>query len=192
MLVFGAALLVRSLQNLRSVDGGFVKEGVIVFALDARDTRLPRERLSPLCADIVSRLGERPDVASGSCSTMSPVDTHSTRRAVTIDGLPTPERPPTVYANSVDAGYFDTLGLQIVRGRGLLPQEGAASGLRTYRPGSGLLFASYGLLWSVDLAPKWVVVGSVESRHLGSEAKRSPIVERSSNRYVSAGVAYRF
>ena len=75
---------------------------------------------------------------------------------------------------------------------GLTPPQAAASGLAAYRPGSGLLFASYGLLWSVDLTPSWVVVGSVESRHLGSEAKRSPIVERSSNRYVSAGVAYRF
>jgi predicted permease len=127
MLVFGAALLVRTLQNLRSVDGGFARNGVIVFALDARDTRLPRERLAPLCAEIIAQLDARPDVTSGTCSTMSPVDTHSTRRAITIDGRPRPDQPPTVYTNAIDAGYFETLGLPIVRGRGLLPQDGAAS-----------------------------------------------------------------
>jgi predicted permease len=127
MLVFGAALLVRTLQNLRSIDGGFVKEGVVVFALDARDTRLPRERLAPLCAEIIAQLDARPDVISGSCSTMSPLDTHSTRRAITIDGMPPPDRLPTVYTNSIDAGYFQTLGLPVVRGRGFLPQDGASS-----------------------------------------------------------------
>ena len=127
MLVFGAGLLVRTLQNLRSVDGGFARNGVIVFALDARDTRLPRERLAPLCAEIIAQLDARPDVTSGTCSTMSPVDTHSMRRAITIDGGPRPGQPPSVYTNSVDAGYFETLGLPIVRGRGLLPQDGAAS-----------------------------------------------------------------
>lgn len=72
------------------------------------------------------------------------------------------------------------------------PQQSAASGLRTYDAGSGLLFASYGFLWSVDLAQDWAVVGSVERRHLTGDARRSPLTEESTNHYVSAGVAYRF
>ena len=41
VLTFGAALLVRTLQNLQHVDGGFNTGNVLVFALDARDTRFP-------------------------------------------------------------------------------------------------------------------------------------------------------
>jgi outer membrane scaffolding protein for murein synthesis (MipA/OmpV family) len=75
---------------------------------------------------------------------------------------------------------------------GVTPQQSAATGFRAYQPGSGLLFSSLGLLWSYDLTGKWVVVGSLEARHLNGDARRSPLVERSTNHYLSAGVAYRF
>ena len=75
---------------------------------------------------------------------------------------------------------------------GVTPQESAATGLRTYQPGAGLLFGSAGLLWSFELSPDWVVVGSLEARRLLGDADGSPLTERSTNGYVSAGVAYRF
>ena len=75
---------------------------------------------------------------------------------------------------------------------GIAPQQSAATGLAGFEPGSGWLNTSAGLLWSVDLTPKWVAVGSLERRRLNGEAARSPLVERRSNGYVSAGAAYRF
>ena len=75
---------------------------------------------------------------------------------------------------------------------GITPQQAASTGLRAYSPEGGLLFASAGLLWSFDLAPSWVAVGNLEVRRLGSEGRGSPLAERSTNHYASAGVAYRF
>ena len=75
---------------------------------------------------------------------------------------------------------------------GITPEQSAVTGLPAYSAGSGLLFGSVGLLWSVHLAPKWVVVGNLELRHLYGDAARSPLTERSTSRYASAGVAYRF
>jgi outer membrane scaffolding protein for murein synthesis (MipA/OmpV family) len=72
------------------------------------------------------------------------------------------------------------------------PQQSVASGLATFQPGSGWLNASVGLLWSVDLTPKWVVVGSLERRRLVGDAADSPLAQRLSNNYITAGVAYRF
>jgi outer membrane scaffolding protein for murein synthesis (MipA/OmpV family) len=57
---------------------------------------------------------------------------------------------------------------------------------------SGLLFAGVGLLGSHRLTPKWDLVGSAELRRLSSDAMRSPIVERRTGFYASAGAAYRF
>ena len=74
----------------------------------------------------------------------------------------------------------------------MAPQQSVTTGLPAYRAGSGLLFASFGLLWSVDLSREWVVVGSMESRHLHGDAERSPLAERESNYYASAGLAYHF
>ena len=75
---------------------------------------------------------------------------------------------------------------------GITPEQSVATGLPAFRAGSGCLFSSFGLLWSVDLSRDWIVVGSMESRHLRGDAARSPLTQRASNYYASAGLAYRF
>jgi outer membrane scaffolding protein for murein synthesis (MipA/OmpV family) len=57
---------------------------------------------------------------------------------------------------------------------------------------SGLLLVSVGALASYDLSHRWTLLGSIESRRLGDEAARSPIVERRSGIYATTGLAYRF
>ena len=57
---------------------------------------------------------------------------------------------------------------------------------------SGLLFTSVGALASYDLSHRWLLVASLEARRLSDDAARSPIVERRSANYASAGIAYRF
>lgn len=74
----------------------------------------------------------------------------------------------------------------------ITPQQSAATGLPAFSAASGWLFASVGLLGSVDLSPHWVIVGSLESRRLQGDAARSPLVERASSHFASAGIAYRF
>lgn len=86
------------------------------------------------------------------------------------------------WANAKSAGSFYDI----------TPQQSAITGLPVFRAGSGLLFASLGLLWSVDLSRDWIVVGSMESRRLYGDAAHSPLAERGSNYYASAGLAYRF
>ena len=57
---------------------------------------------------------------------------------------------------------------------------------------AGLLFTSVGLLGSYDLARHWVAVASAELRRLAAEPSRSTFVQDRTNRYFSAGLAYRF
>jgi len=75
---------------------------------------------------------------------------------------------------------------------GIAPGESASTGLPAYSAGSGLLHASGGLLWGVDLSREWIVVGNLEGRRLHGDAARSPLAERTSNYYASASLAYRF
>jgi outer membrane protein len=75
---------------------------------------------------------------------------------------------------------------------GITPAQSAVSALPVYDAGGGWLFSSIGLLWSVDLARHWVVVGSMEARFLKGDAEHSPLTERSTNYFILAGVAYRF
>lgn len=57
---------------------------------------------------------------------------------------------------------------------------------------SGLLFVGFGLLGSYDLGPRWLLLGSLEMRQLYDEARTSPVAEKTSNYYASAGLAYRW
>ena len=75
---------------------------------------------------------------------------------------------------------------------GITPQQSAATGLTVFDAGSGPLFTSIGLLWSVDLSREWLALGSAEARKLRGDAARSPLTERTSNYYASVGLAYRF
>jgi outer membrane scaffolding protein for murein synthesis (MipA/OmpV family) len=72
------------------------------------------------------------------------------------------------------------------------PAQSGSTGLPKFEAGGGLLFGSFGLLWSFDLARHWVVVGNMEVRTLYGDAARSPITERSTNYFITAGLAYRF
>ena len=74
---------------------------------------------------------------------------------------------------------------------GVTPQQAATTGLPAFGAAGGNLFASVGLLGSVDLSPRWVLVGSLEARRLRGDAARSPLVERASNHVLSVGIAYR-
>jgi len=74
----------------------------------------------------------------------------------------------------------------------ITPPQSVLTGLRAFPAGGGWLFDSFGLLWSVDLTRHWVVLGSMEVRHLQGDAAHSPLTERSTNCYVAAGLAYRF
>lgn len=57
---------------------------------------------------------------------------------------------------------------------------------------SGIVYGSLGALASYDLARHWVLVGSLERRHLSDEAARSPLVVQRSASYAALGLAYRF
>lgn len=75
---------------------------------------------------------------------------------------------------------------------GISAQQSVSSGLSRFDAQSGTLFNSAGLLWSYDMNPQWMLLGSVEARQVSGDARNSPLVEVSSNRYASLGVAYQF
>jgi outer membrane protein len=94
------------------------------------------------------------------------------------------------------AGVYEGGGLQA----GLFTQATWANrksnrafyGQPGFDPEGGLLFASAGALASYDLTRQWVLVASVEGRRLQGDAAHSPLTERRSNTYASAGITYRF
>jgi outer membrane protein len=86
------------------------------------------------------------------------------------------------WANSKSAGSF----------YGITPALSGPTRLPAFDPGSGWMYGSVGLLWSFDVSKDWVAVGNLEARRLHGDVANSPLVERRSNYYATAGIAYRF
>lgn len=92
----------------------------------------------------------------------------------------------------VTAGVFSRGGLQAgVFGQATWGSESAVRSLYG-PPDSGLLFVSGGLLGSLELGRRWMLVAGLELRRLRDAAELSALTERRANRYASAGLAYRF
>ena len=76
-----------------------------------------------------SWLGSTVDGMSARAPTaMSPVVTNSEGRPIAVPGFSHPQREvPPAFANSIDSGYFETFGVDVVRGRQLTPADHSAS-----------------------------------------------------------------
>ncbi len=75
---------------------------------------------------------------------------------------------------------------------GITPALSGPTRLPAFDPGSGWAYVSGGLLWSFDVSKQWIAVGNLEARRLQGDVAGSPLVERRSNYYATAGIAYRF
>lgn len=75
---------------------------------------------------------------------------------------------------------------------GVTDSEAPASGYDMYSPRAGLKDIYVGASWNVALSPNWMMTSSARVSGLVGDARRSPLVQRSTNLTVSTGLAYRF
>ena len=120
-LLVGAGLLLRSFAAILAVDPGFKKEGVValqVFAWDRRDSLSQRVRFFE---ETERRIGALPGVRAVGAVTAGPFTASDIgmRRRLTVEGRPI-DRPDEmqVFLNNATPGYFEAIGIPVVRGRG--------------------------------------------------------------------------
>jgi predicted permease len=123
VLLIGAGLLVRGLQQGQSTDLGFDRKNLVVAALDLTAQGYDEARAATLNAQLFERLKDLPGIKSVSVVETAPF---AGRRdaAINIQGNGS---ALTVGTNGVSAEYFETLGIPIRRGR-LFTKEEARSG----------------------------------------------------------------
>jgi predicted permease len=120
VLISGAGLFVRTLNNLWSVDLGYDRENVLLFSLDAQLAGYPRARAGAVYREVLQRLQALPDVRSASASFVRPVDDRFdlVDGVEEVDGRKLPERDRIRIAwNSLSPGYFNTVGTPVLLGR---------------------------------------------------------------------------
>lgn len=122
VLVSGAALLVRSFVNLLAVDAGFTRSQVAVVQMFAWDRNPRPDQLRSFFGDVLARVTALPGVQSaGVVSAMPFIEANINVEAqFTIVGDPAPAQgeEPRASVNVATPGYFATMGVPLLRGRG--------------------------------------------------------------------------
>ena len=118
VLLIGAVLLVRSFLELRRVDLGFQTSNVLTARVSLPALTYPEEEVVPFYRSVRARLGELPGVESVGATRLLPLTGTIGDWSITIEGR---VRKPGENFNGdwqvVTPGYFETMGMQLVRGR---------------------------------------------------------------------------
>jgi predicted permease len=129
IVVVGAGLLLRTLQNLTAADVGFDRSRLVTFSIT-----LPRASFDVLervraYQQLVERLRAVPGVEAASAMTGLPLERPviSNQTEMANSSAPMASIAPIDYQR-VMTGFFETTGIPILRGRGFQPADAAATG----------------------------------------------------------------
>ncbi len=128
VLLTVAGLLLRTLQNLRAQDIGMNRTSVLLIYTNPKFAGYKPERLNALYDHILSRMDALPGVRSASLSGAPPLLRGTWGSPIDLDGRRTPPTEDiSTLLNRVSSGYFETLGIPLLRGRTIQPIDNAAS-----------------------------------------------------------------
>ena len=122
-LVVGAALFLRTIYNLASVDLGFEPRGLIVFRMDPTLNGYDQARSKPLFDQVLQRLQTVPGVHSATLVENSLVSGWVSNTRFEVPG----GTSSSVLMNRVGPGFFETVSLPILAGRGVGVQDHATA-----------------------------------------------------------------
>jgi len=124
VLLAGAGLLGRSLMRLLDVDLGFQPGHLVATHVAAPDFRYPEaEDLRRLGRRVESEVGRLPGVRTVGLVSVLPVSFNGNTTWIRFEGRPYAGEHNEVLFREVSAGYFDTVGATLVRGRGFTPAD---------------------------------------------------------------------
>ncbi|HEX2254789.1 MAG TPA: ABC transporter permease [Thermoanaerobaculia bacterium] len=127
MLLVGAGLLIRSFRELQQVDPGFDPQGLLAFDLSLPSTAYPEDpQREQFYSQALERLRALPGVEAAGGVLGLPLSNLAFVITFEVEGRP-PARPgeePAMHVNVITPGYFETLGVPVVRGRDLRAGDG--------------------------------------------------------------------
>jgi putative ABC transport system permease protein len=127
-LALGAGLLIHSFWKLTAVDPGFEARDVVAVEIQLPASRYAQSRdqwpnwneVQAFHTELIARVSSLPGVESAAIALNNPLEAGYTSR-FTIEGRPevAPGQQDEVRVRTVSSGYFRTIAVPIVRGRGL-------------------------------------------------------------------------
>jgi putative ABC transport system permease protein len=124
VLLVGAGFAIQSVNSLAQVPLGFEPSGALTFRLSLQGLRYDSaaNRASAVAA-LSDRIAAIPGIRSVGAVTRIPVSGCCSAFGTTIEGQEGKYPGLMVTGNMVTPGYFETLGIHVLRGRGILPTD---------------------------------------------------------------------
>jgi len=119
VLLIVAGLFVRTLFRAQRAYLGFDPNNVLNLTLDPREVGYDEARTKTFYRELEARVGALPGVQSASLASSVPMGNGNYGSSIYIEGhtLTPGQQPPVVIYNRVDALYFDTMRVALLRGR---------------------------------------------------------------------------
>jgi putative ABC transport system permease protein len=128
MLLVGAGLFARSLNNLKRLDLGLRADNIVTFAIAPELSGYTPQRSIALFDDLHQRLASLPGVESVSEAEISLFTGTNSGSNITAEGYqPQEDEETDVYQNWIGPGYFSTMGIPLLRGREIAASDTADS-----------------------------------------------------------------
>ncbi|MES2177939.1 MAG: ABC transporter permease [Gemmatimonadota bacterium] len=127
LVICVAALLARSVMNMRSFDPGFTRASTVLFNIDAGDRSMTPERRATFFNELDSRLRARPGVLAVTFTQRSPLDESTQIRRIEVPGLAISDASPSASTNIVTPDFFRVFGMRVTRGREFTDSDRAGS-----------------------------------------------------------------
>jgi predicted permease len=124
ILLIGAGLFIRSLSNLEAQNPGFRTRGLIQFNLNPNNAGLDTDRTAFFYQRLTDRLHATPGVTNTGTADLAILRENEWDSSITIEGYHAAQGEDIdPHFNSVDPGYFDTMGIRVRSGRGFSTKD---------------------------------------------------------------------
>jgi predicted permease len=133
MLVVGAGLLLRSFRNLTTVDAGFESRNLVSFGVFLPIAAYPEAaRRAQFASELIRKLEGIPGVAEAAAMTGLPPFREVNANDTDLESVPQGPGLPAHnidYYQQVTSGYFETMKIPLVKGRGFNDADIAGGGV---------------------------------------------------------------
>jgi predicted permease len=118
LLLFGAGLFVRSLQNLKTTDTGVALDNLVTFQLSPALSGYTEERAVQLNHDLLERLRSAPGVKSAAMAAVPILAGNEWDSSTAVEGHKFADgEDQQAFMNALSPGYFETMHIPILEGR---------------------------------------------------------------------------
>ncbi len=129
VLVTGAGLFLRTLENLRAVDVGFDPTNLVLFRVNPQLNGYDEQRSAALYQQLVDRLGSLPGVRAATLSNPALLSGSVNQTSIFVQGRtydPGVQQQDSINRLVIAPNFFDVMGMPLKLGRGFTEGENNA------------------------------------------------------------------